>query len=80
MSDLLIRNINEDLKRELSARAARNGRSQQAEALSILESALADNSRSWVALLSRAAERADGIDLPEIERHPARSTNVEGWL
>lgn len=80
MADLLIRNIDEDLKRELTARAARNGRSQQAEALSILQSALSNSSRSWVSLLSRAGDRADEITLPEIERHPARSTSVEGWL
>lgn len=80
MSDLLIRNISDDLKRELSVRAARNKRSQQAEALAILESALSDNSRSWVSLLSRAGSRADGIELPEANRHPARSIDVEGWL
>ena len=80
MADLLIRNIDESSKAALAARAVRNGRSQQAEALVILQSALAEERQSWVSLLRRASQRVEGVDLPEVERHPARSIEMEEWL
>lgn len=80
MADLLIRNIDEAAKATLASRAARNGRSQQAEARLILESALASEQRGWASILRRAGQRVEGIDLPEPVRHPARTTDVEGWL
>lgn len=40
MTDLLVRDIPDDLKQKLAIRAAENGRSQSAEVLSILEETL----------------------------------------
>ncbi|MBQ3106368.1 MAG: hypothetical protein IJC51_02680 [Eggerthellaceae bacterium] len=80
MADLLIRDIDAGSKALLVARAARNGRSQQAEARLILESALAEEKRSWVSALRLAAEKSSGIDLPDVPRHKARETSTEGWL
>ena len=73
MSDPLIRNLEPDVKRALKARAASNGRSQQAEARAILEKELRSESRSWVTLLRSASQSVGGIELEQPERHPART-------
>lgn len=80
MSDLLIRNLDREIKDALIARATKNGRSQQAEARAILESALRSEQRGWVSLLRRAATSADGIEIETPERHPAREFDGGGWL
>ncbi len=77
MSSLLIRDIDEETKRSLAIRAAENGRSQQAEALSILESALGGQQDSWFSLLHQGAQSVGGIELPQIERHQPRITGVQ---
>lgn len=79
MADLLIRNIDSNLKDELQARALRNGRSQQAEAAAILEAAVAPSKDSWVRRLRHAAERVGGVDLPLPERHAPRDIDTEAW-
>ena len=79
MADLLVRHVDGAVKDALAARAARNGRSQQAEIQSILEEALGSDSSSWVMRLHRAAQLADGIDLPAPERHPARIVDTRAW-
>ncbi|WP_080797261.1 FitA-like ribbon-helix-helix domain-containing protein [Arabiibacter massiliensis] len=80
MSDLLIRNLESATKDALRARAARNGRSQQAEARAILEAALEPEPRSWVSRLRKAAAAAEGIEIELPERHPARGIDTGGWL
>lgn len=80
MSDLLIRNIDCKTKRALVARAARNGRSQQAEARAIIESALDEDACDWVSLLRNAAALSDGIEIEVPARHAARVLDTEGWL
>lgn len=80
MADLLIRNIDSAMKETLAQRAARNGRSQQAEARTILEEALRFDSRSWATRLRNATELVDGFDLDLPTRHPARSIKAEDWL
>lgn len=79
MADLLVRHVDGAVKDALAARAVRNGRSQQAEIQSILQEALGGDSPSWVMRLRRAARLADGIDLPELERHPARIVDTRAW-
>lgn len=76
MSSLLIRDIDDTIKRQLAVQAAQNGRSQQAEALAILESALAPKRESWFDSLRKAAEEVGGIDLPVVERHTPRITGI----
>ncbi len=80
MADLLVRNLDDAMKEALAARAARNGRSQQAEARSILEDALRSSSSSWTARLRRAARLADGIEFELPARHPARTLETKDWL
>ena len=80
MSDLLIRNLESATKDALRARAAKNGRSQQAEARAILECALRPDSHDWVSMLRRAAVSADGIEIEVPERHPARALDTTAWL
>ncbi|MDJ1651347.1 MULTISPECIES: FitA-like ribbon-helix-helix domain-containing protein [Gordonibacter] len=79
MSDLLIRNLAPRDKNALRARAARNGRSQQAEARAILENALRSESREWTSLLRSAAQAVDGIEVEQPQRHPARSLDTKDW-
>lgn len=77
MSDLLIRNCDEETKRALSIRAARNGRSQQAEALEILRGALLEEPKSWVELIRENAQAVGGMEFILPERHAPRLTAVE---
>lgn len=79
MADILIRGLDPSLKKELASRAARNGRSQQAEAKTILESSLREGARDWVALLAGARNAVGGVELELPERHRPRSIDVEGW-
>lgn len=72
MADLPVRGLGDATKEMLAAHAARNNRSQQAEARAILEDALNADSRSWVIRLRRAAMLADGIGFEPPARHRAR--------
>lgn len=76
MSDLLIRNCDEQTKRALRMRAAQNGRSQQAEALSILRAALAGQPKSWLEVLRESAASVDGMEFELPKRHAPRITGV----
>ncbi|MDO4289836.1 MAG: hypothetical protein Q4C41_01210 [Eggerthellaceae bacterium] len=80
MADVLVRNLSSGAKEALASRAARNGRSQQAEAKAILEAALQDDAASWVSRLRRAASAVGGIDLEAPARHAPREMDVAGWL
>lgn len=72
MSDLLIRNCDEETKRELCIRAAQNGRSQQAEALSILRAVLLEGQKSWVELIRENAQSIGGMEFEPPARHSPR--------
>lgn len=76
MPSLLIRDMSETTKRELAVQAAQHGRSQQAEVLAILESALHSNETTWFEELRHAAKEAGGIELPVMQRHAPRVTGV----
>lgn len=76
MPSLLIRDMKEDTKRELAVRAAQHGRSQQAEVLAILESALHPNESTWFEALHQSAQAVGGIDLPTTKRHAPRITGA----
>jgi plasmid stability protein len=78
MTDLLVRNIPDDLKQKLAVRAAENGRSQSAEALSILQETLQpEQKRGIFEILREAAEECGGFELELPERHPAREFSFE---
>ena len=80
VADVLVRNLSSGAKEALASRAARNGRSQQAEAKAILEAALRDDAANWVSRLRRAASAVGGIELELPARHAAREVDVAGWL
>ena len=63
MADLLVRDIPDTLKRELAVRAAKNGRSQSAEAVAILQASLQPQQKSWIAHLREAAEEVGAFEL-----------------
>src|SRR5580658_8345768 len=81
MTTLTIRNVDPELREELRVRAARNGRSMEAELRHILKEALGAEKRRPEPNLAEAIRRRflplGGID--EIEPHPpCRSANRRG--
>jgi plasmid stability protein len=65
MAQLIVRNLDDDLKRKLQRRAAQHGRSMEAEVRDILRDALKDNTRHRKGLGTAMAERFKGIELEE---------------
>lgn len=76
MPSLLIRDMSEATKQRLAVQAAENGRSQQAEAIAILEETLHSSQTPWFENLLQISQEVGGIDLPVIERHSPRVTVV----
>lgn len=78
MAALTIRNLDEQVKRRLQGRAARHGRSMEAEAREILAEAVrepADSAGLFTSLLDRFGELG-GVDLELPERgDPARAAD-----
>lgn len=77
MTDLLIRGCDAETKRALAVQAARNGRSQQAEALAILREALLSEPRSWVDMVLENSRSVGGMEFELPRRHAPRFTAVE---
>lgn len=77
MADLLVRNIPDDVKQRLAVQAAENGRSQSAEAVAILASALKPDQRTWFERLYTTCQELGGVELELPERHPAREFSFE---
>ena len=78
MADMLVRGIPEKTKELLAQRAARNGRSQNAEALAILDEALKPERKTWFDMLRETVEEVGGVELELPERHPFREFTFEG--
>jgi plasmid stability protein len=70
MAQLLVRNLDDDVKRRLKRRAERHGRSMEEEARDILRNALMSEERPSEGLGTRLTHRFDGIgletDIPEL--------------
>lgn len=81
MAALSIRNLDEAVKRRLLLRAARHGRSMEAEARAILTEAVsepADSAGLFTALLDRFG-RLGGVDLELPDREePPRAADFSG--
>ena len=77
MPDLLVRDVSEETKQALVLRAAKNGRSLQAEAKAILTQAVQPTRANWFSMMRQHMKDAqlDGFAVPE--RHPAR--DGEAW-
>lgn len=73
MATLTIRNVPDHEREALRVRAAKNGRSMEAELRAILRDALAVNEEEDLfTSIRRHVDRFGGVDLPEIPRGPAR--------
>ena len=78
MCNILIRNVPEETKRRLVERAEKNGRSQNAEAVAILEEALAPE-KTWFAMLREVVDEVGGIELERPTWAPERNRDF-WWL
>jgi antitoxin FitA len=76
MAQLVVRNLDDDVKAKLQRRAKRHGRSTEEEVRDILRNAVKEEARSRLGLGSRMAARFKGIgfDEPihELRGEPAR--------
>ena len=81
MAQLLVRNLDEDVKDKLKRRAARHGRSTAEEVREILRNAVRHEDGRKAPLGSRIAARFAGIgldeDIPELRGQPARPADFE---
>ncbi len=77
MPSLLVRDISDEAKRALAIRAAEHGRSQVAEARSILEEVLLPHQQNWLLGIYQEAQSVGGMDIPLSERHSPRVTGIE---
>ena len=84
MAQLVVRNLDDDVKRRLQERAARRGRSMEEEVRDILRAATAasDDQLRAEPLGTRIARRFAGLgldeDLPELHGHAARPADLGG--
>ena len=65
MAQVIVRNLDDTVKRKLQRRATRNGRSMEEEIRDILKDAVKDEGRPQKGLGTRIAERFRGIGLDE---------------
>ncbi len=81
MAQIIVRNLDEGVKRRLRARAERRGKSMEAEARDILSNALAEVERPAIGLGTRIAARfADlGLDdgIEEMPDEPPRAADFK---
>lgn len=75
--NMLVRGISEETKARLEQRAKLNGRSQNAEALAILEESLKPEKRTWFDILREAAEETGGVELERPTWAPARDFSFD---
>ncbi|MFC4616749.1 TraY domain-containing protein [Cellulomonas algicola] len=75
MSTVTVRHLDPEVQKRLKLRAARNGRSMEAEARAILSAAVAsdDLASDWL----RMSEGFRGDDLPLPERSAPRDVDVD---
>jgi plasmid stability protein len=81
MGQLLVRQLDDDVKEKLRDRARRHGRSTEEEVREILRNAVRDEGGEPKALGSRLAARFAKVglteDLPELRGQPARPADFE---
>ena len=81
MAQLVVRNLDDDVKAKLQLRARRHGRSTEAEVRDILANAVRDEDSSQLPLGSRIAAIFAGIgldeDIPELRGHPAKPADFD---
>jgi plasmid stability protein len=76
MAQVIVRNLEDAVKRKLQRRAARHGRSMEEEVRDILRNAVKDEGRSERGLGSAIAARFKGIgleeEIPELRGYPVK--------
>jgi plasmid stability protein len=76
MAQLVVRNLEDDVKAKLQRRAKRHGRSTEEEVRDILRNAVKAEEAPKAGLGSRIAARFEGLGLteriPEVRGYPAR--------
>ena len=81
MAQLVVRNLEDDVKARLQRRARRHGRSTEAEVREILRNAVKDEGAARRPLGTRLRERFAGIglddDLPELRGEIAQPARLE---
>ena len=74
MAQVIVRNLEDSVKRKLQRRAARHGRSMEEEAREILRDALKEEDTPRKGLGSAIAERFRGLgfdeEIPKLKIHP----------
>ena len=79
MTDIIISNLDDDIKSRLQKRAEKNGRSLEDEAREILYITLAENnedSLNLVTLIEQRFANFGDFELPEIAREPIRTISI----
>ena len=81
MAQLVVRNLDDEVKARLQRRARRHGRSTEEEVREILRNAVKEETSRRPALGSRLAARFARIglthDIPELRGHPASPADLE---
>ena len=81
MAQLIVRDLESDVKTRLRRRAQQHGRSMEAEVRNILRLAVATEDRAVRKLGSRIAERFRGVglpvDLPELPRQATQPATFD---
>jgi antitoxin FitA len=81
MAQLLVRQIDDDVKKKLQRRARRHGRSTEEEVREILRNAVRSEGNARTPLGSRIASRFRRIglkkEIPELRDQPARPADFE---
>lgn len=81
MGQLLVRQLEDEVKEKLRDRARRHGRSTEEEVREILRNAVRDEGGEAKALGSRIAARFAKVgltkDIPELRGQPARPADIE---
>ena len=81
MAQLVVRNLEDDVKAKLQRRARRHGRSTEAEVRDILRNAVREEDSAGLPLGSRIAAIFAGIglkeDIPELRGYPAEPADFD---
>ena len=81
MAQLVVRNLDNDVKAKLQKRARRHGRSTEAEVRDILHNAVKDDGKAKPGLGSQIAELFEGLglnqEIPEQRDEPARPADFD---
>jgi len=80
-TQILVRNLEDTVKRKLQRRAARHGRSMEEEIRDILRDAVKDEGRTRKGLGTAIAERFKGLgveeDIPELRGHFIKPADLD---